>query len=188
MESYNGAKKPGWNRRKTDSSVEPVEEAVVEEAPAKEKKAKKLSFKFNFKPSKPVIIGAIAAVVVIGGIIAAITLKGNNNEKLSASLVEMGRDWYENFYYDGFEESKRADILSRFKDIGIKVDLDNLSRYNTEVNAEKIKAFKPDEEGGCDKTETKIVIKPKDPYGKTDYEIEAILVCGDQKNEDKNNQ
>ena len=40
-----------------------------------------------------------------------------------------------------------------------------------------------DEENGCDKTETKVIIKPQDPYGKTDYTIEAKLVCGDKQDE-----
>ena len=184
MNSYEGSRKPGWNRKQ-----EPVQEQAeteVEEAQTEERTRTKRSFKGM--PNKKVLFAGIGVVAVIVAVVLGFIFKGNNDEKLSASLIEMGRDWYENFYYDGFEESKRADILSRFKDIGIKVDLDNLSRYNTEVNAEKIKEFKPDEEGGCDKTETKIVIKPKDPYGKQDYDIEAILVCGDKKNENKDNQ
>jgi len=123
------------------------------------------------------LIASVAVVVIAVGVAAFLTLTNNKEEKLTNSLTKIGRDWYENFYYDGFEESKRADILSRFKDSGIKVDLDNLSKYNTEANSELIKEFKLNQEDGCNSSETKIVVKPKEPYGKTDYDIEAVLSC-----------
>lgn len=178
------SRKPGWNRRPTPvAKTEQIEESEPEEhEPRERKKAVALPIK-----KIAIIAGAVVGVVIIV-VVALLAFGKNNDEKLSATLEEMGRDWYENFYYDGFEEKKRADILSRFKDIGIKVDIDNLSRYNTEVNAEKLKDFKMDEEDGCDKTETKVIIKPQDPYGKTDYTIETKLVCGDKKAEESKNQ
>lgn len=178
------SRKPGWNRRPTPvAKTEQIEESEPEEhEPRERKKAVALPIK-----KIAIIAGAVVGVVIIV-VVALLAFGKNNDEKLSATLEEMGRDWYENFYYDGFEEKKRADILSRFKDIGIKVDIDNLSRYNTEVNAEKLKDFKMDEEDGCDKTETKVIIKPQDPYGKTDYTIETKLVCGDKKAEESENQ
>lgn len=178
------SRKPGWNRRPTPvAKTEQIEESEPEEhEPRERKKAVALPIK-----KIAIIAGAVVGVVIIV-VVALLAFGKNNDEKLSATLEEMGRDWYENFYYDGFDEKKRADILSRFKDIGIKVDIDNLSRYNTEVNAEKLKDFKMDEEDGCDKTETKVIIKPQDPYGKTDYTIETKLVCGDKKAEESENQ
>ena len=173
------SKKPGWNRK--PAPVQEVEPVEVEEPEEPKAKGRKKSSVINGK-KLGIIIGVVAAIVVI--VVAALFAFGKSkDEKLAATLEEMGRDWYENFYYDGFEEEKRADILSRFKDIGIKVDIDNLSRYNTEANAEKLKDFKMDEENGCDKTETKVIIKPQDPYGKTDYTIETKLVCGDKQDE-----
>ena len=178
------SKKPGWNRKPAPVvKTEQIEEIEPEEhEPRVRKKAVALPIK-----KIAIIAGAVVGVVAIV-VLALFAFGKNNDKKLAATLEEMGRDWYENFYYDGFDEKKRADILSRFKDIGIKVDIDNLSRYNTEVNAEKLKDFKMDEEGGCDKTETKVIIKPQDPYGKTDYTIEAKLVCGDKKEEKSENQ
>ena len=175
------SRKPGWNR-KPAPVAKPVEEIEPEKYDTRErKKAPALPIK-----KIGIIVGAVVVVVAIV-VVALFAFGKNKDEKLAATLEEMGRDWYENFYYDGFDEKKRADILSRFKDIGIKVDIDNLSRYNTEVNAEKLKDFKMDEEGGCDKTETKVIIKPQDPYGKTDYTIEAKLVCGEKKEEKTEN-
>lgn len=174
------SKKPGWNR-KPAPAVKPVQEKVEVEPEERKTRERKKALAIPTKKIA-IIAGAIVGVVAIV-VIALFAFGKNKDKKLAATLEGMGRDWYENFYYDGFDEKKRADILSRFKDIGIKVDIDNLSRYNTEVNAEKLKDFKMNEEGGCDGTETKVIIKPQDPYGKTDYTIEAKLVCGNKKEE-----
>ena len=93
----------------------------------------------------------------------------------------MGREFYEDFYYEqvGTSSDERTNLLSKFTDIGIKVDLDNLGRYKNGEFKEKISEFKntkTDEK--CNKTNTKVIIYPKSPYGKTDYTIKAELDCG----------
>lgn len=178
------SKKPGWNRKPAPTPKQEETEVVEAEEPEVHERSKSPLISGK---KIGIIVGAVVAIVAIV-VVALLVFGKSKDEKLAATLEEMGRDWYENFYYDGFEEKKRADILSRFKDIGIKVDIDNLSRYNTEVNSEKLKDFKMDEEGGCDKTETKVIIKPQDPYGKSDYNIETKLVCGDKKEENTENQ
>ena len=105
----------------------------------------------------------------------------SNEKKLDTSLVEMGREFYEDFYYEqvGTSSDERTNLLSKFTDIGIKVDLDNLGRYKNGEFKEKISEFKntkTDEK--CNKTNTKVIIYPKSPYGKTDYTIKAELDCG----------
>ena len=128
------------------------------------------------KLNKKVVI-AIAAIVVIG----TATVLFFMNKKLDTSLVEMGREFYEDFYYEqvGTSSDERTNLLSKFTDIGIKVDLDNLGRYKNGEFKEKISEFKntkTDEK--CNKTNTKVIIYPKSPYGKTDYTIKAELDCG----------
>ena len=98
---------------------------------------------------------------------------------LIACVVEMGRSFYENFYYEqvGSSADERSTLLSKFTDIGIKVDLDNLSRYNNGEFKDEISKFKNKNED-CNKTNTKVVIYPKSPYGKTDYTVSTELDCG----------
>ena len=79
----------------------------------------------------------------------------------------------------GDTKDAKAEFLAKFKDIGIKVNLDNLIRHNTEESDELKKEFvnsKTNE--ACDTNNTKVVIYPKDPYGEKDYKIEVILECG----------
>ena len=117
------------------------------------------------KLNKKVVI-AIAAIVVIGTATVLFFMNKNqsNEKKLDTSLVEMGREFYEDFYYEqvGTSSDERTNLLSKFTDIGIKVDLDNLGRYKNGEFKEKISEFKntkTDEK--CNKTNTKVIIQLK---------------------------
>ncbi len=137
--------------------------------------------------SKNTIIAIVAVVLVIIVIAVAGMLllqKGDNKKELEKKLTEMGRDFYENFYYDqiGGSADERTTLLSRFTTVGIKIDLDNLGRYNNGEYKDKISEFtnKKTKEK-CSKTNTKVIVYPKSPYGKTDYKIETELDCGFEK-------
>ena len=66
--------------------------------------------------------------------------KQTQEQKLEAKLEDLGKDFFENFYYPqvGSDDSSRATFLEKFSEIGIKVNLDNLSRYNGEGVEDKI--------------------------------------------------
>lgn len=138
-------------------------------------------------------------IIIVSGIIVSITLlalilflvlgkKENESLKLSSSLKELGIDFYENFYYNqvGKTDKERKEFLEKYKDIGIKISLDNLSRYKKDDMDSILKQFvnsKTEEE--CDRNNSMVVIYPKDPYGKKNYAIDAILVCGFEETESK---
>ncbi len=143
---------------------------------------RKLNKKFVILIS--VILLLLVAIIVC--LVVFSSSKKSNEKSLNTSLTEMGRDFYENFYYEqvGSSADERTNLLSKFTDIGIKVDLENLERYKDGEFKSKISEFvnnKTDEK--CNKTNTKAIIYPKSPYGKTDYTIEVVLECGfDAKN------
>lgn len=136
--------------------------------------------------SKNLII-AIVGVIILVAIVAVVVLmmdKKDNKKELEKSLTEMGRDFYENFYYDqvGSSADERTSLLSKFTTVGIKVDLDNLGRYNNGEYKDEISKFQNEKtKEKCSKTNTKVVIYPKSPYGKTDYKVETELDCGFEK-------
>lgn len=132
---------------------------------------------------KTIIIAVccLVGVVVLGVVGYAVLAKETEEEKLIRLLNEMGTDFYENYYYDqlGKTDEEREKFLALYTDKGIKVNLDNLGRYNSKVNEDKIAEFVNSETNEeCDKIETKIIIYPKESFGKTDYELEAVLECG----------
>ena len=133
------------------------------------------------KNNKNVIIVAVIVVVaIVVGIILGLG-KRSNEKELETSLKEMGKSFYENFYYEqvGSSSEERSSLLSKFSTIGIKIDLDNLSRYNDGEFKKDIEKFVNSKTGEkCSKTNTKVTIYPKSPYGKTDYTVKADLDCG----------
>ena len=70
-------------------------------------------------------------------------------------------------------------FLEKYKDIGIKVSLDNILRSKkTETTDENNTFINKETNEECNKNTSMVVIYPKEPYGKTDYSIDAILDCG----------
>lgn len=134
---------------------------------------------------KIIIIVSAVAVILVVFILGLLMLfgQGNKEKELTNLLEEMGKDFYENYFYDGLNSSKteeeKVSYLKGLESLGIKIDLENLERFNSNVNKEKIKEFvNPKTNKECDKENTKIIIYPKSSYGKTDYTLKAELACG----------
>lgn len=103
----------------------------------KEEKKSKVNKKLILVPIIVVLAVALGLLVSFG--------KKTNERELENSLKEMGKSFYENFYYEqiGTSADERTKLLSKFTTVGIKVDLENLSRYNDGEFKKEIKEFKP---------------------------------------------
>lgn len=132
---------------------------------------------------KVIVISIISLVIVIIAILVSINIFGKQSkEKEFKSIIEkMGRDYYENYYYEqsGNDLNAKKETLSKYSAIGLKIDLENLGRYNDQINKDKIaKLVNPETKEACNAKNTKVIIKPKEGYKKTDYDIEVQLDCG----------
>ena len=129
---------------------------------------------------------------IIGGVLLVLIMmlglfmfkKDNQEEELNQLLKQLGSEFYEEFYYDkvGNNLEERKNFLEKYKDIGIKINLENLSRYNSEQNKDSLAKFvnkKTNQE--CDKTNTMVIIYPTEPYEKNSYTEEIKLICGFEK-------
>lgn len=146
----------------------------------------------KIKINKKVVIMIISIIILVifASIILFFTLNKSEDEslKLSSSLKDLGIDFYENFYYKqiGKTDNERKKFLEKYKDIGIKVSLDNLSRYKKDDMDDILKQFVNDKtKEECDRNSSMVIIYPKDPYGQKDYKIDSILACGFEEKEDK---
>ena len=145
-------------------------------------KDKKVDKKFNLDKKKLIIGGCVLAAIII---IAVVVLcckggKKGNEKELTSNLEKLGGQFYEKFYYPSQEKSQSdvKEFIARFKDTGIKVNLENISKVSS-VDKKLVEGMvnsKTDKK--CDAKESYVVIKPVDPYGKKDYKIEATLKCG----------
>lgn len=110
------------------------------------------------------------------------TIVFSKEKRLSNDFQMLGQNFYTDFYYKqvstGKSEKEVSNFLSQFKEIGIKVSLGNIEKYNTEENNKKIKKL---EKAKCSKTDSIITIYPKSPYGKNDYTLKINLKCEDLK-------
>lgn len=126
---------------------------------------------------------AITTLILIIAIILIIIFNSKKSEedKLNDMLKELGVNFYENFYYDqvGTNDTERKEFVKKYETIGIKVNLDNLSRLNSNESKKMVDKFvnsKTKKE--CDKSNTRVIIYPKTPYEKDSYDIKTELVCG----------
>ena len=176
--------------KKEEKKVEVNEEKVT-----KEEKVEKVEKKETKPESKSSVNGLAIVIVLIVvfavgyGLFKAFGGGATLETSLNNSLKKMGEEFYTEYYYPEISKDKSSaevtTILEKFKDIGIKIDLDNLSRYNDGANEEEIAKFKNNGKA-CNNKTTRAIIYPKSPYGKKDYKVEVELDCGfDKKAETK---
>ena len=167
---------------------------AVEKKPTVKKKAKpvkietvkdetKIEVKKEKEPiNKKLIIGiAAGAVIIIVLVILSITVFFNKERIITNKVKKMAYEYYSEYYYDSLKEGREKEdfekIMAKFSGIGFKISLDNIvniknGKYKEEVESLGSKKKK------CDKLNTRAIIYPEKPYGKTDYRIEVELDCG----------
>ena len=130
------------------------------------------------------IIAGVAAIVVIGIVVALIIILGGNKEKkLNANLSALGKQFYEEFYYPS--QAKSQDdvkaFVKKFEKTGIKINLENIAKIS-KVDQDLVKGMiNSKTKAECDKKESTVTIYPEKPYGKSNYKIEVNLECGFKK-------
>ncbi len=152
------------------------------------KENKKVDKKFNLDKKTLTIAGCVLVAIII--VVLVLCFKGGkkgNEKELTANLEKLGGQFYEKFYYPSQEKAQKdaKEFMSRFKDTGIKVNLENISKVSS-VDKKLVEGMvnsKTDKK--CDAKESYVVIKPVEPYGKKDYKIEATLKCGFDEKETK---
>lgn len=166
--------KKNTNNKKEDISKKEKTEVKEEKIVEKKEEVKKES---KFDKKILYIIGGVLIIIVL--IFVIVKCVNNPKAKTTKSVKEMGEAFYTEYYYKELSKGKSnkelSNILSKFKDKGIKISINNLSLYKSGVYKEKIESMRKDFK--CDGKNTKVIIYPKSPYGKNDYKIETELHC-----------
>lgn len=132
--------------------------------------------KIDDKMKRMILIVASAVVILLSMfIIFKKTNKEDELEILLEQFEKIGVDFYENFYYQqiGSTQEEVEQFLEKYNTIGIKINLDNLSRYKTEENSETIEKLIEK----CNKQNTKVIIYPEEPYEQNSYKTEVATEC-----------
>ena len=139
---------------------------------------------FNNKRNRFISIGVGVVALII--IVVVIVLSGSKGNKLEKRLLELGRVYYKKYYsFLAKDDKKERDkFLSKYTEIGIKVDLENLSRTvaNTEGLPSSEEILKDFNKKGnkCNYLTTKVIFYPQEPYGDEDIKMEVNLDCGNK--------
>mgnify|MGYP004495412695 FL=1 len=106
------------------------------------------------------------------------TIVFSKEKRLSNDFQMLGQKFYTDFYYEqvstGKSKKEVSNFLSQFKEVGIKVSLGNIEKYNAKDNNKKIKKL---EKNKCSKTDSIVTIYPASPYGKNNYTLKVTLKC-----------
>ena len=168
--------------------VEEKEEKKVEKVEVKEVKKENVCNKI-FKAIRANIKNILVVLAIVLALVLVILLivnvcNKNNQKELEANFETIGKKFYEEYYYNGTgkDDEARAKFLAKFKDNGLRINLDNLSRYEfTDEKGNEYEFVNKKTKEECNTTESVVVIYPQEPYGKTDYVIDAKLSCGFEK-------
>lgn len=127
----------------------------------------------NVKSSNKIIIfGLLALVIVVALIISYFFVFNKKTVEVSIedSLVSVGKDFYENYYYDLIDNKEDLNI---FAEIGLNFNLANIDQT---INLDD-KVKRKFEKEKCDFAETRVLIYPEKPFNNKDYTIKVILSC-----------
>lgn len=154
--------------------VEVKEPEVVEIKKEEVKVEKKNIF------TKRNIIIIVVLLVIINVLVGSILIYNNPKNKIKRSIKAMGTDFYTNYFYDtlasGRTKKELSEILERYKDTGIKVNLKSLSQFDSSKYKEDIDSF-AGENKACNLNKTRVIVYPKAPYEKNNYKIIVELDC-----------
>lgn len=163
------------------SKKEEKKEVKNEKEEVKKDEVKKESNSSKTGLLEIVIVLIVVLVIACGVYLYKSKVNPDKEKELTTSLEKMGSEFYTDFYYTELSKNNSSqnvsNSLSKFKDTGIKINLDNLERYNGGKNEDEIAKFKNNGKE-CNKENTKAIIKPKSPYGKNDFTISVELDCG----------
>ena len=109
-------------------------------------------------------------------------MKKETKGNFSTDLTKMGETIYKDYYYEitkvGKTDEELKNYLKKFETIGLSFNLVELAKYSDE-NFDKINEFLSDND--CSRENTKVIIYPKDPFRKIDFDSEVKIDCEEKK-------
>ena len=149
----------------------------------------------RIKENKKLFLIGLGVLVVVAIVVFFIFNKPskdkvNEKDKLTSELEKLGKDYYENYYYVSAANSSdladKKEYLKNFTSVGLKINLENLQRYNNTLKEKNETVFKNTKDNkDCDLEKSMVTIYPTEPFGKSDYKISVFLDCGFEEKEEK---
>ncbi|AMC92820.1 hypothetical protein AOC36_02110 [Erysipelothrix larvae] len=137
------------------------------------------------KKKNKVLIGGIAGLVVVLAVLIVVLIDPfkSEEEKVTNKIQSIGGVFYEDFFYPqqvlGLSEAEIAQKLTAFSTEGISVSLEDVNKVMeiSDKVSDPIKEVTRDDAKLVCNPSTTIIITPKEPFSKTDYDIRVSLDC-----------
>ena len=122
-----------------------------------------------------IILGGLLVIALVVLLLVKIINGGKKDyqKEVENNIKDLVKNFYEDKYYNDTDKA----LIESFNNDGLKVSLNTL--YVVSGNKKKVTNPKTNKE--CDAEKTYVMIYPKSPYGKNNYDIKYYLDCGELK-------
>ncbi len=121
------------------------------------------------------IFAIIGIIILLSVIVFVISFSLSKGKRAEVKLKTLAGIFYKYYYEDNSDKKDKDKIkvfLSNYAASGLTIKLTDMETYIDTHKVEDYKLLKK-----CDKEKTTIVIYPKAPYNKEDYEIRLNMNC-----------
>lgn len=123
---------------------------------------------------KKIIIAIVILLFIIGGIIILVNSKIGREALSRRDIRKITETFYNYYYEENNYDNNIKNFLRKYINTGLTIKLGDMEAY-IEEKTNGGTSYKSLEK--CDRANSKIIIYPKSPFGKTDYELKFDLKC-----------
>lgn len=123
-------------------------------------------------------IGIVTLILICIGVIISIFVINSTERKAERAYKEMGKKFYQDFYYELVTVGKTQEEINEFfdkrKEQGIKISIEDISKVN-ELDVKEQMNLLSSLSKDYDLGNSKVTIFPTGSYQKAEYRIEVNL-------------
>ena len=123
---------------------------------------------------KKIIIAIVILLFIIGGIIILVNSKIGREALSRRDIRKITETFYNYYYEENNYDNNIKNFLRKYINTGLTIKLGDMEAY-IEEKTNGGTSYKSLEK--CDRANSKIIIYPKSPFGKIDYELKFDLKC-----------
>ena len=123
---------------------------------------------------KLLIILIVILLIVIIGILILVNSSIGKEALAKRDIRKLTKTFYSYYYDENNYNNGVKDFLKKYTGSGLTITLGNMEVY-IEEKSNSGTTYKSLEK--CDRAKSKIIIYPKDPFNKDDYELKFDLLC-----------
>ena len=124
--------------------------------------------------NKKYIFLIVLLLIIIGGILFLVNSKIGREALAKRDIRKLTTTFYEYYYDENNYDNNVKEFLKKYTSSGLNITLGDMEVYIEDKSngGTKYKSLEK-----CDRAKSKVIIYPKNPFSKTDYDLKFDLVC-----------